>query len=79
MSEIPGNNFEVDDQYPIDRQLVVGRLQEYGIDIELEDLDDKDDADVMGIIVTYATMYDFDMDDILPQVTPIENRTKDDN
>lgn len=62
--------------YPLDRALVVGRLQEFGVDIEPEDLDGLDDEAVMGVILNYSTMYDLDIDDVLPEVTPIEHRTK---
>lgn len=47
----------------IDRPLVVGRLKELGVDIELEDLLDEDDNDLLGIIGTYAYMYDGDIDE----------------
>lgn len=60
----------------LDRELIIGRLQEYGVGIEPEDLEGLDDQDVMGEIVTYVAMYDLDMDDILPEVTPIEHRTR---
>jgi len=77
MSEISGEH-ESETARPIDRGLVVGRLQEYGIAIEPGDFDGLDDDDVMGDIVTYAAMLDIDMDDILREVTPIESRKMDD-
>lgn len=62
----------------IDLRLVVGRLQEYGVEVELEDFEGLDPDEVMGDIVNYATMHDLDMDDILREVTPIESRKMDD-
>ena len=62
----------------IDLVLVVGRLQELGVEVELEDFDGLDPNEILSHIASYATMYDIDIDDILPQVTPIESREKDD-
>lgn len=62
----------------IDLALVVGRLQEYGVEVELEDFEGLGPDDIMGDIAGYATMYDLDIDEILRQVTPIESRKMDD-
>lgn len=76
MSEMPPDNTEQDNTYPIDKELVVGRLQELGVDIEPEDLDDLDDEEVMTVILTHATMYDLDIDDVLRETAPVEKRRK---
>jgi hypothetical protein len=60
----------------LDIDFVIGRLNELGIDVEREELEGEDDNDTIGNITMYATMYDFDIDDVLPQVTPIEGRAK---
>ena len=60
----------------IDLNLVVGRLQEFGVPVELEDFIDEDENDILGAIAGYAELYDLDMDEILPQVTPIESRDR---
>lgn len=65
---------ETDSEPPLDRELVVGRHQEHGVNIEPEDLKGEDDNDVLGLVTTYATIYDIDVDDILRQVTPIKKR-----
>jgi hypothetical protein len=78
MSEELSHEFETSQEPLIDRQLVVGRLQEYGIEIELEDLEDLDENDLLGEIANLVTMYDLDIDDILREVTPIESRTGND-
>jgi len=75
--EFPGGS-EMDRGFPLDRELIIGRLQEFGVEIEPEDIEDQDDNELIGTIVTLATMYDFDMDDILPQVTPVDSRTRND-
>jgi|GEM_PF-5753193 len=62
----------------IDLRLVVGRLQEYGVVVEMEDFEGLDPDDILGDIANYATMYDLDIDDILREVTPIESRKMDD-
>lgn len=74
MSESLPADSEVLTQRPLDRELIVGRMQEYGVGIEPEDLEGEDDGDVLGIIAGYATLYDLDIDEIFPQVLPIENR-----
>jgi len=75
--EFPSDS-ETDRELSLDRDLVIGRLQEYGVEIESEDIEDQDDNTLIGTIVTLATMYDFDMDDILPQITPVDSRTRND-
>lgn len=61
---------------PLDRSLVVGRLQEYGVNVELEDFEGLDDEEVMGDVTTYALEIGIDMDDIFPEIFPIEKRYK---
>ncbi len=68
-----------EDEPKLDRQSAVGRLRELGVQEDLDYLLDEselDDNDLMGEIVTLATMYDLDMDDVLRETTPIERRTK---
>lgn len=74
MSEFLPENHELLNERPLDRELIVGRLQEYGVDLEPEDLEEEDDNEVMGIVATYLTMYDLDIDDVFPEVLPIESR-----
>lgn len=80
MNEFLGLNPEFGDGEPkIDRQLVIGRLRELGVREDLDYLLDKsefDDNDLMGEILTLATMYDLDIDEVLRETTPIERRTK---
>ncbi len=80
MSEFsPQSNPEQSLEPKLDRELVVGRLHESGVDEDLDYLLDEsefDDNDLLGEILTLAAMYDLDMDDVLPETTPIERRTK---
>jgi len=76
MSEFMPGSPESEPEHSIDRELIVGRLQEYGAEIEPEDLEGLDDNDVMGVLATYATMYDLDLDEILPETLPIEKRRR---
>ncbi len=80
MNELLAHKPENQNNEPkLDRQLVVGRLRELGIKEDLEYLFDEhefDDNVLLGEIVTLALMYDLDMDDVLPEVAPIEKRTR---
>lgn len=72
-------NYEQDYEPAIDRNLVIGRLRELGVQEDLGYLLDEDEMDdnvLMGEIVMLADMYDFDMDDVLPETLPIESRTR---
>ncbi len=63
----------------IDRQLVVKRLKELGVQEDLDYLLDEanfDDNELLGEIAMLATMYDLDIDVVLGEVTPIERRTR---
>lgn len=79
MADLEPQPIEPEGERPIDRELVVGRLQEYGIPIELEDLEGEDDNDILGIIAGYVETFgvDVDMDDLFPETTPIEKRRRD--
>lgn len=61
---------------PLDRSLVVGRLQEYGVNVELEDFEGLDDNEVMGDVTTYALEFGIDMDEIFPEIFPVVKRFK---
>lgn len=67
---------EYEEPHELDRNLVVKRLQEYGVPIEPEDLEDLDEDEVYDLILSYTSACDIDMDEILPQVTPVESRNK---
>lgn len=56
----------------LDRGEIVRLLQELDIDIELEEFDGQDDNDVLGVIATYAAMYDFNEEDVIKYVVPVE-------
>ncbi|MEO8691818.1 MAG: hypothetical protein ABI397_03485 [Candidatus Saccharimonas sp.] len=63
----------------LDRELVAGRLRELGVQEDLAYLlnpEELDDNEVLGEIVTLATMYDLDIDDVLRETTPIEQRNE---
>lgn len=84
MSEfLPQSNPEFEESEPkLDRNLVVGRLRELGVEEDLEYLLDEstlDDNDLMGEIVMLATMYDLDIDEVLRETTPIEHRARNDH
>jgi|TARA_B100001245_G_scaffold55335_1_gene37493 hypothetical protein len=76
MSEILSNNSEYETPILLDRSLVIGRLQEYGVPIEPEDLEGLDEDEVYDAILTYALQAGVDMDEILPQVAPVESRDR---
>ena len=76
MSELPPHGPEYQDPVPLDRELIVGRLQEYGVPIEREDLDGLDEDEVYDAILTYTLQAGLDMDEILPQVAPVEARDR---
>lgn len=57
------NNPEREQEPVLDRPRIIGLMQELGIDIEGEDTLDEDDNDLMGVIATYAYMYDGDVDE----------------
>jgi hypothetical protein len=56
------HSFEFDQAPELDRGVIVEKLKELGVDVEIEDFLDEDDNDVLGIIATYAYMYDGDID-----------------
>jgi hypothetical protein len=65
-----------EEPHELDRELIVGRLQEYGVPIELEDLDGFDEDEAYDLILTYALQSGVDMDEVLPQVAPVESRDR---
>ena len=79
MSEFfPSSNPERDEHSAdIDRRLVDGRLQELGVYEDLDYLFDEEYDDpetLLGEILTLATMYNLDIDEVLRETTPIESR-----
>ncbi len=76
MSEFPSNNPEYEEPVTLDRELIVGRLQEYGVPIEPEDLDGLDEDETYNTILMYAVQAGVDIDEILPQVAPVESRDR---
>lgn len=55
MSEfISQSNPEYQEPHELDRTLIVGRLQEYGVAIEPEDLEGLDDDEVYDLIQLYC-------------------------
>lgn len=69
---------EMEAEPVLDRKEIAVNLRRLGIDVDFEDWDGLDDNDVLGDIVTLATVHDFDMDEVLESVTPIEHRTHND-
>lgn len=81
MSEmIPESEVEHQTEAKLDRQHVVGRLRELGVQEDLEYLldDELDDNECLGEIATLASMYGLDPDDVLRETTPIESRVRND-
>ena len=76
MDETFQGGAEYEEPVELDRELVVGRMQEFGINVEMEDLEGMDDDEVYDLILTYALQAGVDMDDILPEVAPVESRDR---
>lgn len=73
VSELPRDH-EQNYEPVLDREKIIENMQVLGIEIDLEEFDDQDDNDVLGTLAIYAAMYDFDIDDILYNVAPVEDR-----
>lgn len=61
------------EQEPIlDRKEIAVSLRHLGIDVDFEDWDGLDDNDVLGAIITLAIAHDFDMEEVVKTITPVE-------
>lgn len=79
MTEIPRNHSENDTKPALNRREIAVALRQLEIDVDFEDWDGLDDNDVLGSIATLAVMYDFDVEEVLSQVVPLEEFGEDDN
>lgn len=56
----------------LNRKEIAVALRNLDIDVDFEDWDGLDDEEVLGNIATLAAMYDFDVEELLGAVTPLE-------
>lgn len=73
MSEVSPEH-EYDYEPMLDRENILASMQQLGIEIDQEEFEDRDDNEVLGVIAAYAAMYDFDIDDVLCTVAPVDER-----
>ena len=56
----------------LNRLELVESLKQLGIDVDLNDFDELDDNDLLGVIATLGLEYDFDLEEVLRAVVDVE-------
>lgn len=65
--------YQSKEQEPVlDRKEIAVNLRRLDIDVDFEDWDGLDDNHVLGAVGTLALMYDFDIEEVLKMVAPVE-------